>query len=594
MIIYTPSAAGRILSAVDTANGINYATGALYSPIGAPSSFQNNTNIVSTFYYNNRLQPCRLSVQTSGTVPTQCSDTSHLGNILDLTYGYNLGVADNGNVSQITNNLNANRTQTYSYDEMNRVKTALTQGTSGSLCWGLDYSYDIYANLKTVFLDAGRPSCTWTTLNASVDTNNHITNTGFSYDAAGNVLSDGSFNYTWDAESELKTAAGLTYSYDGDGRRAQKSNGKLYWYGATGDILDESDASGNITDEFVFFGGKRIARRNIASGNIYYYLSDHLGSSRMIMQTGQTSACYDADFDPFGGEHVVTNACPQNYKFTGKERDAETGLDNFEARYYSSQFGRFHSADWSALTAPVPYADLGNPQTLNLYAYVKNNPLNLTDPTGHEPEGVAGQEGGSYIAARRRSHGDNVYGSGEAIDANVWEVTVNGESFFALGTEADALAAGLAQAQAQNQNQNQQNQQQSTAPANSRTDVVLYGREYTPTPQRSTAFLWEMDWYAGSCSGDKCSQSAANQKQTISLVEKVGNGEWKPTGDPIKGVAHDQISPEPKTFNQHWLVDGKQVQLVVGKDSKGNLIKTWEVHVVINKTGDRPVYSPVP
>ena len=45
---------------------------------------------------------------------------------------------------------------------------------------------------------------------------------------------------------------------------------------------------------------------------------------------------------------------------------------------------------------------------------------------------------------------------------------------------------------------------------------------------------------------------------------------------------------------QHWFVDNKQVQLVVGKDSKGNLIKTWEVHVVINKMGDRPTYSPVP
>ncbi len=188
---------------------------------------------------------------------------------------------------------------------------------------------------------------------------------------------------TWDAESQLKTAAGVTYTYDGDGRRVQKSNGKLYWYGAGGEILNESDAAGTITDEYVFFGGRRIARRNVSSGNIYYYFADHLGSSRVILQSGQTSPCYDADFDPFGGEHIVTNTCPQNYKFTGKERDTETNLDNFEARYYSSQFGRFHSADWSAIPVPVPYADLGNPQTLNLYAYVKNNPLNLTDPTGH-------------------------------------------------------------------------------------------------------------------------------------------------------------------------------------------------------------------
>jgi hypothetical protein len=78
-----------------------------------------------------------------------------------------------------------------------------------------------------------------------------------------------------------------------------------------------------------------------------------------------------------------------------------------------------------------------------------------------------------------------------------------------------------------------------------------------------------MDWYAGSCSGDKCSQSAANKQQTISLVESLNGSAFKPTGDPSKGVAHDQISPEAKTFNQHWFVDDKQVQLVVGKDSKG-------------------------
>src|SRR5881392_2013295 len=68
---------------------------------------------------------------------------------------------------------------------------------------------------------------------------------------------------------------------------------------------------------------------------------------------------------------------------TGKERDAESGLDNFGARYDSSSMGRFMSPDWSAAPTGVPYADFDNPQSLSLYSYVKNNPLNLTDPTGH-------------------------------------------------------------------------------------------------------------------------------------------------------------------------------------------------------------------
>ena len=68
---------------------------------------------------------------------------------------------------------------------------------------------------------------------------------------------------------------------------------------------------------------------------------------------------------------------------TGKERDTESGNDYFGARYYSSAMGRFMSPDWSAKIEPVPYAKLGDPQSLNLYAYVRNNPLSLTDPNGH-------------------------------------------------------------------------------------------------------------------------------------------------------------------------------------------------------------------
>jgi RHS repeat-associated protein len=69
---------------------------------------------------------------------------------------------------------------------------------------------------------------------------------------------------------------------------------------------------------------------------------------------------------------------------TNKERDTETGNDYFLARYYSSSVGRFLSPDWSASVEPVPYAKLGDPQSLNLYAYVENRPISQADPGGHE------------------------------------------------------------------------------------------------------------------------------------------------------------------------------------------------------------------
>jgi len=68
---------------------------------------------------------------------------------------------------------------------------------------------------------------------------------------------------------------------------------------------------------------------------------------------------------------------------TGKERDTESGNDYFGARYYASNMGRWMSPDWAAKAIPVPYAKLDNPQTLNLYAYVGNNPLSRRDPDGH-------------------------------------------------------------------------------------------------------------------------------------------------------------------------------------------------------------------
>ena len=171
----------------------------------------------------------------------------------------------------------------------------------------------------------------------------------------------------------------MTYTYDGDGRRAKKSNGKLYWYGIGAEPLAESDLSGNVSEEYIFFGGERIARRVVSPSSVSYYFADHLGTSRVIVQANATTACYEADFTPYGKERVITNTCPQNYKFTGKERDTESNLDYFGARFYSWSFGRFHSPD-------LPFIDQkpGNPQSWNLYGYARNNPLIFIDPTGNE------------------------------------------------------------------------------------------------------------------------------------------------------------------------------------------------------------------
>ena len=139
-----------------------------------------------------------------------------------------------------------------------------------------------------------------------------------------------------------------------DDQGSEERSRAIYWYGAGTQVLDESDGSGNITDEYVYFGGKRVAHRVVSGNSVYYYAEDLLGSSRALA-TAAGGICHDADFYPYGGERDYVDTCPQNYKFTGKERDPETNNDDFDARYYSSAYGRFLSADWSSTPAPVPF-----------------------------------------------------------------------------------------------------------------------------------------------------------------------------------------------------------------------------------------------
>jgi RHS repeat-associated protein len=127
-----------------------------------------------------------------------------------------------------------------------------------------------------------------------------------------------------------------------------------------------------------------------------YYEADHLGTSRIV--TGSAGNILDqSDFYPFGGERVISASSGNTYKFTGKERDAESGLDNFGARYYGSSLGRFMTPDWAAKPTNVPYASFGNPQSLNLYSYVNNNPTTTRDPDGHCGEDACVIEGSAAL-----------------------------------------------------------------------------------------------------------------------------------------------------------------------------------------------------
>src|SRR5690242_2608797 len=179
-------------------------------------------------------------------------------------------------------------------------------------------------------------------------------------------------------------------AYDADGNRVRKSNGTpaangtLYWYMTPG-IVAETDLAGTLKSEYVFFDGERVARKDFPGNTVAYYFSDHLKTASVITDSAGNIKS-ESDYYPWGGELQFVNNDSNDYKFTGKKRDLETGLDYFGARYYSNALGRFVTPDWTATPAPIPYADLSDPQTLSQYSYVRNLPTTKADADGHCPD----------------------------------------------------------------------------------------------------------------------------------------------------------------------------------------------------------------
>src|SRR5260370_40377504 len=104
----------------------------------------------------------------------------------------------------------------------------------------------------------------------------------------------------------------------------------LYWRNIAGNTIAETDGTGSTSNvnyhEYIFFAGRRVARSDVSSAQVYYYFVDHLGSTRIMTQANGT-VCFNADYFPYGQEiDFITPACNTTYKFTGYERDGETGL----------------------------------------------------------------------------------------------------------------------------------------------------------------------------------------------------------------------------------------------------------------------------
>jgi RHS repeat-associated protein len=306
------------------------------------------------------------------------------------------------------------------YDAVHRLNTGNAAGgiyNNASITW----NYDSFGNRLNQSV-TGNPNVptTWATYSTS---NQVLTNQlvpydkGISYDNAGNMQFDGKNNVAYDGEGRVCAVSvynGATqsylitqYLYNAEGQRIAKGHpignpanpvcptssadfqpDEQYILGQSGEQVTQLDGSDNWQHTNVYGAGQLLATYD-QQGNqqlLHFNITDPLGTKRV-----QASASGSAELNcislPFGegpdcfGQGSVAEAT--KHRFTGKERDTESQLDYFGARYYGSSMGRWMSPDWSKTPEGVPYADLSNPQSLNLYGYVQNNPLSQVDADGH-------------------------------------------------------------------------------------------------------------------------------------------------------------------------------------------------------------------
>jgi RHS repeat-associated protein len=334
-----------------------------------------------------------------------------------------------GNVVAYTDSVNG--AWSFTYDSLNRLATASGSQADNpypNLCW----QYDNFGNRlwqtssATAYSSSnGGPNACPVSSGPSSGTNYYNTSNQMSegfhqYDGAGNLTADATNgnSYLYDAEGRVcavqESTVGVTtrtqYLYDAEGRRVAKgsistfncdttSNGfnptTVYVHGPGGEQLSEmTNTSGTQTPSWqvahtnVYAAGQQVATYDAdlsgaTEGKLYFHLSDWLGTRRQQTDYAGNPVLNFASL-PYGdGQSVVPLSNNDvvdgtEHHFTCKERDSESGSDYFGARYLASSMGRWLSPD----PLGMAFADPTDPQSLNRYAYVLNNPLIFSDPDG--------------------------------------------------------------------------------------------------------------------------------------------------------------------------------------------------------------------
>jgi len=264
----------------------------------------------------------------------------------------------------------------YGYDGAANL-TAVTFKKDSTVLGNLTYEYDATGkrtNTGGTFARTGLPqSLTSMTYNAT----NQLTQRGsanLTYDNNGNLTSDGTNTYTWNARDQLASMSGpgltASFQYDASGNRVTKTiNGVSISYLYDGANIVQELSGTTPTANLLTGGEDRVLSRTDGTGT-RTPLTDIQGSTLALADDSGTLQT-EYTYDPFGNTTTTGQTNANSSRYTGREDDG-TGLYYYRARYYSPLLQRFISED------PIGF---GGGDT-NLYAYVSNDPINFADPSG--------------------------------------------------------------------------------------------------------------------------------------------------------------------------------------------------------------------
>lgn len=283
-------------------------------------------------------------------------------------------------------------TTTYTYDDLNRLTKVVYPAFGALAARTVEYTYDAVGNrLTEKVTQGGIVTTTSSTYNAD-DRLVTMGGSSFTYDDNGNMLTGfGGESYTWDRANRLKTSAQAggvvhSYGYDGQGNRVrlQISGGSYGSPGTTIDyaldetgalalVLAEQRSSDGSTNLYASGPTGLSVRRRTSGGTSTTDLlrTDGLGSVR---QLGSSTAVQS--FDAWGSPRSTAGTWTTTAGYAGELGDEASGLRYLRARYYDSRIGRFISRDTYS-------GAIDNAQTMNLYSYAVNNPVNMIDPSGN-------------------------------------------------------------------------------------------------------------------------------------------------------------------------------------------------------------------